>query len=100
MLTKETLDRKANIFKAEICYLNDVIWSCFGVITHQTVVGFSRHLKDILKTCFEDIFKTSWRETKCLLGISVSNKSKCVSNKSIFHKSISGESKVNPIRTQ
>ena len=33
---------------------------------------------------------------KCLLGISASNKSKFVSNKSIFHKSVSGESKVNP----
>ena len=29
-------------------------------------------------------------------GISVSNKSKCVSNKSTFHKSISDESKANP----
>ena len=45
----------------------------------------------------------SWRRVedamgtkKCLLGISVSNKSKCVSNKSIFHKSISDKSKANP----
>ena len=44
----------------------------------------------------EDIFKTSWRQTKCLLGISVCNKSKCVSSESIFHKSISDESKANP----
>ena len=29
-------------------------------------------------------------------GISVSNKSKCVSNKSIFNKSISDGSKANP----
>ena len=50
----------------------------------------------VLKTCLEGVFKTFWRQTKCLLGLSVWNKSKCVSNKSIFHKSISGKSKANP----
>ena len=53
-------------------------------------------LEDVLKTCLEDVLKTLWRQAKYLLGISVSNKSKCVSNKSIFHKSISDKSKVNP----
>ena len=38
----------------------------------------------------------SWRKAKGLLGMSVSNKSKLVSNKSIFDKSTSDESKVNP----
>ena len=60
-------------------------------------------LEDVLKTCLEDIIKTSWRQTKCLLGIIVSNKSKCVSNKSIFSKFTSGKSKANPkllIRTK
>ena len=55
---------------------------------------FRRHLarrEDVLKACLEDVFKTSWRQTKCLLRISVSNKCKCVSNKSIFHKSISDD---------
>ena len=56
----------------------------------------SRRLEDVYRTCLEDAFKTSWRQTKCLLGRSVSNKSKCVSNKSIFNKSISDESKANP----
>ena len=37
-------------------------------------------LKDALKACLEDILKTLWRQTKYLLGISVSNKSKCISN--------------------
>ena len=63
----------------------------------------SRRLADVLKTCLEDVFKTSWRQTKCLLMISVSNKSKYVSNKSMFHKSISDKSKANPkclLRTQ
>ena len=42
--------------------------------------------------------KTSWRHYrhKKKLGISVSHKSKCVSNKSIFHKSIPDNSKANP----
>ena len=38
----------------------------------------------------------SWRQAKCLLAISVSKKSKCVYNKSMFHKSISDKSKANP----
>ena len=64
---------------------------------------FKRCLEDIfstsskvLKTCLEEVFKTSWRQAKCLLGISVSNKSKFESNKSIFSKSISGKSQANP----
>ena len=55
-----------------------------------------RLLQDVLKTCLKDVLKTLWRQTKCLLGISVFYKSKCVSNKSIFHKSISDKSKANP----
>ena len=50
-------------------------------------------LEDVLKTCLKDVLKTLWRQTKSLLGISASNKSKCVSNKSIFRKSISHNSK-------
>ena len=48
-----------------------------------------RLLEDVLKKRLE----TSWRQTKCLLRISVSNKSKLASNNSIFHKCISDESK-------
>ena len=54
------------------------------------------YLQDVFKTYLEDVLKTLWRETKYLPGISVSNKSKCVSSKSIFDKSISDNSKVNP----
>ena len=43
-------------------------------------------LEDVLKTYLEDVLKTSPRQTKFLLVISVSNKSKCLSNKSLFHK--------------
>ena len=41
----------------------------------------------------EDVFKTSCRQTKCLLGISLSNKSKSVSDKSTSHISISDKSR-------
>ena len=40
--------------------------------------------------------KTFWRQKKYLLGISASNKSKCVSNKFVFHKSIFNNFKANP----
>ena len=52
--------------------------------------------EDVFKTCLEDVLKTLWRITKYLLEIFVSKKSKCVSNESIFHISISGNSNVNP----
>ena len=32
-------------------------------------------LEDALKTCLEDVLKMSWRERKCLLGISIFNHS-------------------------
>ena len=66
-------------------------------------------LEDVLKTCLvvalkiylKDVSKTSQRQTNCLLVISVPNKSKRVSNKSMFHKSISGKSRANAsLRTQ
>ena len=44
----------------------------------------------------DDVLKTSWKQAESLPGIFVSNKSKCVSNKSIFHKFISDKSKANP----
>ena len=52
-------------------------------------------LEDVLKTCFEDVLKRLWRQTIYLLGVSVPIKSKCVSNKSVCHKSISDNSKTN-----
>ena len=86
-----------------------------GIVTLKTS---SRRLEDMSWRCFKDMscLKTSWRNifktssrcfgdntsSRCLgdkqflLRISVSNKSKCVSNKSIFHQSISDEPKTNP----
>ena len=52
-------------------------------------------LEDILKSCLKDVLKTLWRQTKYLLGISVSNQPKCASTKSILHKFIFDNSKAN-----
>ena len=81
VLEDEKLLRWGRLQDALRRYLEHVLKTCF---------------EDVLKTYLEDVFKTSWRQTKCLLGIFVSKKSKCVSNKSIFHKSISEKSKANP----
>ena len=58
-------------------------------------------LEDVLKTCLEDALKDFMETNKILTGdicilISGFNKPKCVSNKSVFHKSISDNSKANP----
>ena len=63
-----------------------------------------RFLEDVLKACLEDvpnpsiedILKALWRKAKYLLGISVPNKSECVSNKSIFNEPTFDNSKASP----
>ena len=69
--------------------LEDVLKTCLEDVLKTC-------LEDVLKTCLEDVLKILWRQAKYLLGISVSNKSKCVSNKSIFNKSTFDNSKANP----
>ena len=62
------------------CYGEDVLKTSWRHV-------FKTSWRHILQTYWRYILKTSWRrleDRKCLLGISVSNKSKCVSNKSIF----------------
>ena len=76
-------------WKTKNCYAEDVLKTSWR---HALKTSW-RH---VLKTSWRHVLKTLWRKAKYLLGISVSNKSKCVSNKSIFHKSISGNSKANP----
>ena len=84
-------------WKTKNYYAEDVLKTCLENV-------LKRCLEDVLKTCLEkvlktyleDVLKTSRRQTKFLLVISVSNKSKCVPNKSMFHKSISDKSKANP----
>ena len=90
--------------------LQDITWRSFQYVFRVTILR-RRRLQDVLKTfledvlnvcpegvlkaCLEHVLKTLWRQAKFLLGISVSNKSKCVSNKSIFRKSVSRSSKAN-----
>ena len=62
------------------------------IVTLKTSSMSQRRLGDVLKIL--------WRQTEYIQRISVylsgDNKSKCVSNKSVFHKSISDNSNANP----
>ena len=63
--------------------IEDVLKTCLEDLLRKCLEDFLKTcLEDVLKTCLEDVCKTSWRQTKCFLKLSVSNKSKCVSNKS------------------
>ena len=112
-----TLSKHLLVFKTSWKRLQDMSWRRLQHVFSVTVLRYSledvledekllrsRRLQDVLKTLSWrrlegiswDVFKTSWMQTKCLLVISVSNKSKCVSNKSMFHKTLSDKSKANP----
>ena len=92
--------------------LQDMSWRHLQNVFRVTIFCLLRHFEDVLedkkllrwrvfktssrcvfKTPSRHVFKTSWRQTKCLLGISVSKKSKSVSGKSISHISISDKSR-------
>ena len=94
-------------------FLQDMSFRRLQHVFSVTILRLPRRLEDVLmtswrhlaktsskKTYLEDVSKILWRQTKYLLGISVflsgGNKSKCVSNKSIFRKSISDNSMANP----
>ena len=66
--------------------LEDVLKTCLEEVLKTC-------LEDVFKTYLEDVLKTLCRETNTYWE---SNKSKYVSNKSIFHKSVSDISKANP----
>ena len=92
-------------WKTKSCYAEDVLKTCLEDVVNTCLEDVLKtcladvvktSLEDVLKTSLQDVLKTLWRQTKYLLGISVSNKSKCVSNKSIFHKSIFDNSKAHP----
>ena len=80
-------------WKTKNCYAEDVLKTCLEDV-------LKRCLEYTLKTCLEDLLKILWRQPKYLLEISVylswDNKSKCVSAKPAFHKSISDNSRANP----
>ena len=80
-------------WKTKNCYAEDILKTCLED-------ALKTCLENVLKTYLEDAFKRSWRQTECLLGISVSNKCKC---QSIFNKPVPDKSNANPnalIRTQ
>ena len=92
-------------WKTENCYAEDVLKTCLEDVLKKCLEDVLKTcledvlktcLEDVLKACLEDVLKTLWRQAKYLLGISVSNKSKCVSNRSIFNKSTFDNSKANP----
>ena len=64
----------------------DVLKTSSRRLGRREIVTLKTSWRHVLKTYLEYVFKTSRRQTKFLLVISVSNKSKCVSNKSLFHK--------------
>ena len=79
--------------------IEDVLKTCLEDLLRKCLEDFLKTcLEDVLKTCLEDVCKTSSRQTKCFLELSVSSKSKCVSNKSsisqIYIWRIYGESKM------
>ena len=84
--------------KAKNCYSEDVLKTSWR---HVLKTSWKHVLKTswrhVLKTSWRHILKTSWRhygeKQNTYRG---SNKSKCAYNKSIFHKSISDNFKVNP----
>ena len=67
-------------YPANICWFLRRLEDVFSV----TILRLPRRLEDVLEA------------NKMFTGDIVSNKSKCVSNKSMFHKSISDKSKANP----
>ena len=89
-------------WKMKNCYAEDVLKTCLVDLLKTCLEDVLKTcLEDVFKTCLEDLLKILWRQTKYLLGylytyLSPDNKSKSVSNKSVFHKSISDNSKANP----
>ena len=92
---------------ANICWSSRQLQNVFSV----AIFRLPTRLEDVLKTSRkmfcedEDVLRTRWIHflmycwgTKALLGIFVPKKSKCVSNKSIFPKFASDETKSNPKR--
>ena len=85
--------RLQNVFSVTICCLGrrfeDVLKTSRKTSWRGLGRKKNRYAEDVLRIFLENILKTSWSHTKCLLGISVSKKS-------VFHKSISDESIANP----
>ena len=105
-LPRHLQDVLRDVFKMSPRCLQEVFARCLEDVLEDEKLLHWRRIEDVLKTCLEDVLKTcledvckaSWRPTKCFLELSVSDKSKCVSNKSgisqIYIWRIYGESKI------
>ena len=102
VLLSENIDTTNFIIKQQqLRQIEDALKTCLEEVLKTCLEdALKTYLEDVLKTCLEDLLKILWRRPKYLLGISVYlsryNKSKCVSTKSVFHKSISENCKANP----
>ena len=87
----ETHPRKHLLaFKTSWRRLQEMSWRRVQNVFSVAIFRHPRRLKDVLQIRLEDVlktswkttdvFKTSWRQTKCFLEISLSNKSKSVSD--------------------
>ena len=74
--------------------LEDMCWRRLEDMSWKPLEDMSwRPLEDMSSRRLQDVFKTSWRQTKCLLGISLFNRYKSLSGKSISHISTSDKSR-------
>ena len=75
--------RLEDVLKTKNCYTEEVLKTPWRHVLKTCLEEVMKTcLEDVLKTCLKDVCKMSWRQIKCFLKLSVSNKSKCVSNKS------------------
>ena len=77
-----------HVFNVTIFYLSRRLEDTSQDILKTSWKTKNYYAEEVLKTCLEDILKRSWRQTKCLLGIPLFNKS-------IFDTCISEESNTN-----
>ena len=74
-------------------FLEDVLKVCLDDVLKACLEGVLKTcLEDALKTCLENVFKTSSGQKKWGY-LYLTNLNVCVSNKSIFHKSVSDDLK-------
>ena len=82
--------------KTKNCYAEDVLKTPWR---HVLKTSWNHVLmtpwRHVLKMSWKHVLKTLWRQTKYLPAKCVSDKSKCVCNKFLFHKSIFDNSKAN-----
>ena len=105
LVSKRSWKRPQDMSWRHLQHAFSVTNSCLPRSPEDVLKTSWRRFEDvkILKKCLQDIFKTSKRQKKMGGYLTLTNLNVYVSNKSVFHKSISHESKANPksfIRSQ